>query len=116
MNGERTPDAPRIINAPKINSAIIIGIIHHSLRAHRKRINSPRMPNRDTKLLTDSLKVIFGWGVTLVSIFVVYFLTRNGPIASRSSPLLLNVCQALAGVDTIGSPRRLNEVFSKTGT
>ena len=30
--------------------------------------------------------------------------------------LLLNVLKALAGVVTIGSPRRLNEVFISTGT
>src|SRR5581483_9447761 len=51
MNGDNTPDAPRMISSPKTNRATIIGISHHSLRAQRKRSSSPAMPSRETKSL-----------------------------------------------------------------
>jgi hypothetical protein len=40
-----------------------------------------------------------------------YFLTTYLSITNTSIPLLENVFQALAGLPTIGSPRRLKEVF-----
>ena len=42
--------------------------------------------------------------------------TTKLPSTSVSRPLAKNVFKALSGVVTIGSPRRLNEVFMMTGT
>jgi hypothetical protein len=36
-----------------------------------------------------------------------HFLIKKFSITSKSNPLLLNVRKAFAGVDTIGSPRKL---------
>ncbi len=44
------------------------------------------------------------------------FRTMWLPSTSVSRPLAKNVFRALSGVATIGSPRRLNEVFMMTGT
>ena len=44
------------------------------------------------------------------------FLTTVLPKMSVSIPLWLKVLKAFAGVATIGSPLRLNDVFKSTGT
>src|SRR6266852_8763611 len=44
------------------------------------------------------------------------FSTRKFPNTRLSMSLLEKVLKALAGVVTMGSPRRLKDVFSKTGT
>ena len=48
--------------------------------------------------------------------FYFAFFTRNCPITSASMSDLAKVLSAFCGVVTIGSPRRLYEVFSSTGT
>src|SRR5579872_6787594 len=48
--------------------------------------------------------------------FQLYFSTTKLPITSASRPELKNVRIASVGVQTIGSPRRLNDVFITTGT
>jgi len=45
-----------------------------------------------------------------------HFRRRNRPRISASIPELKNVRTASAGEPTIGSPRRLKEVFITTGT
>jgi hypothetical protein len=47
---------------------------------------------------------------------VHHFTTRKPPITRASIPELKNVQIASVGVHTIASPRKLNEVFSSTGT
>ena len=47
---------------------------------------------------------------------ISYFSTRWCPRTNTSIPLFENVFQALAGLATIGSPRRLKLVFINTGT
>src|SRR5205823_15118626 len=42
--------------------------------------------------------------------------TRKSSIARVSMPEAKNVCSASDGLETIGSPRRLNEVLISTGT
>src|SRR5277367_3549530 len=45
-----------------------------------------------------------------------YFSTTKLPMISASMPELKKVRMASVGEDTIGSPRKLNEVFITTGT
>jgi hypothetical protein len=45
-----------------------------------------------------------------------YFSTINSPSTSASIPELKKVRMASVGVQTMGSPRKLNEVFITTGT
>jgi hypothetical protein len=45
-----------------------------------------------------------------------HFSNRNDPITSASSGEVKNAAIASRGVQTIGSPRMLNEVFTKMGT
>ena len=48
--------------------------------------------------------------------FIPYFSTIWWPKTKLSIPLFEKVFQALAGLPTIGSPRRLKLVFISTGT
>src|ERR1700746_3147193 len=45
-----------------------------------------------------------------------YFSTTKLPTTNASMPEIKNVRTASVGVETIGSPRRLNDVFITTGT
>src|SRR5689334_16311234 len=58
----------------------------------------------------------FGVQATATSAFPSGFSSRNDPITSASSGEVQNDSTASRGVHTIGSPRVLNEVLTRTGT
>ncbi len=88
-----------IIIIAKIISVDIIGISQYSLRFHKKLNSSLIMPIR--------AKIVF----MLYHPYFLFLRTRYDPSASMSMSLFWKVFQASRGEVTIGSPRRLNDVF-----
>jgi len=119
-----TPELPRMIITAKTSNVRIIGMSQYSLRRQRKLNSSPRIPIRMKKsliplLFFGLLSAIFDYS-NLVTVYSSDYLnglrTRFEPRTNRSMSLLLKVLKASPGVFTIGSPRRLNDVLSTTGT
>src|SRR5258708_26467585 len=104
MNGDSTPDAPRIRMIPNTSSATIIGMSHHILRAHRKRISSPTIPSRETASLTRSLKVI-GTLSALSGIVVIRYHLFSNQKRSHSQQIQAAVVKGIPGVGGRGHDR-----------
>ena len=86
----------------------------------RPRLHAPDTKATKSTKITE-LFVVFVFFVVFVperqAVGRFYALCRMSvPMTSASRPLRANVLMASAGVLTIGSPRRLNEVFITTGT
>ena len=106
-----------------------MGISHQSLRCHKNDISSLTTPRLDVMLRRKFIILTF-LSIRQYSLLQYgsagysrkrpeprdYFLTTKSPAYSVSISLFPKVLSALAGVVTIGSPRRLKLVFSRTGT
>src|SRR6266849_3859868 len=104
MNGDSTPDAPSTRITPNTSSAIIIGMSHHILRAHRKRISSPTIPSRETASLTRSLKVIGTLSVFSGIVVIRHHLLSNQK-RSHSQQIQAAVVKGIPGVGRRGDDR-----------
>lgn len=104
MNGPIPEAEAKIIRSPKISNNVTIGSSHHSLRFQKKANSSPTTPKFDAMLRKKLLITPPHFLITKLSMYRV------------SISLFPNVFRALAGVLTIGSPRRLKLVLSRTGT
>jgi hypothetical protein len=129
MNGPIPEAEAKTSNNPKTIRTTTIGISHQSLRCHKNFNNSPTTPKLDVMLRMKLfiLTIPFYSSVFLIQLQSTrllpelpqtksYFLTTKSFTYSVSMSLFPKVFSALAGVVTIGSPRKLKLVFNKTGT
>jgi len=116
MKGAMAELWAKMIMNPNRRRRMSMGISHHSFRSQKKWNSSEAMAKRPNKLRMNCMVSPSFLRIVCDLPFHHCLWMRQCSSTSTSMPQRRKVLKASSGVFTIGSPFRLNEVLSTTGT